>query len=91
MGSAMLGITVVFDIPESMTLQNFLLLNLLKIICHIEGCKTLFVVGEIDEAEGTSLAAKIENLLLAATIEEQLHILKEVSKLLGFIIIKQRL
>jgi len=38
---------------------------------HIDGAR------EIDEAEGTSVAAKIENLLLAATIEEQLHILKE--------------
>lgn len=39
--NAMLGITVVFDIPEYMTLKNFLLLNLLKIFCDIEGCKTL--------------------------------------------------
>lgn len=41
--SAMLGITVVFDIPEHRTLKNFLLLNLLKIFCHIEGCKTLLL------------------------------------------------
>jgi hypothetical protein len=54
-----------------------------------EGCETLFIAGEIDEAEGTSVAAKIENILSAATIEEQLHILKEVSKFLDFIILKQ--
>ena len=92
MDSAMLGITLVFYIPENRTLKHFLLFNLLKIYCHIEGCKTLFFfffVGKIDEAEGTSVAAKIENLLSAATIEEQLHILKEVSKFLGFIILKQ--
>lgn len=42
--------------------------------CHINGAR------EIDEAEGTSVAAKIENILSAATIEEQLHILKEMAK-----------
>lgn len=41
--SAMLGITVFFDIPEYRTLKNFLLLNLLKIFFHIEVCKTLLL------------------------------------------------
>lgn len=39
--SAMLAITVIFDILEYRTPKNFLLLNLLKIFCLIEGCKTL--------------------------------------------------
>lgn len=41
--SAMLGITVIFDLPEYRTLKNFLLLNLVKIFCLIEGCKTLLL------------------------------------------------
>jgi hypothetical protein len=56
---------------------------------YTEGCETLFIAGEIDDAEGTSIATKIENILSAATVEEQLHILKEVSKFLGFIILEQ--
>ena len=43
LGSTMLGMTVVFDTPECRTLKNFLLLNLLEIFCHIEGCKTLLL------------------------------------------------
>lgn len=50
---------------------------------YIESCKTLYITGKIDEAEGTSVGAEIENLLRAATIEQQLHILKDVSKFLN--------
>ncbi|KDR11633.1 hypothetical protein L798_13959 [Zootermopsis nevadensis] len=35
---------------------------------------------KIDETEGTSLSTEIKNLLSAATIEEQLHILKDIAK-----------
>jgi hypothetical protein len=53
-----------------------------------ESCKTFYITGKIDEAEGTSVVAEIENLLCAATIEQQLHILKDVSKFLSTIILK---
>jgi len=41
--SAMLGITVVFDITAYRTPKNFLLLNMLKIFSPIERCKTLLL------------------------------------------------
>lgn len=41
--SAMLGITVLFDITSYRTPKNFLLLNVLKIFSPIEGCKTLLL------------------------------------------------
>jgi hypothetical protein len=55
---------------------------------YIESCKTLYITGKIDEAEGTSVVAEIENLLCAATVEQQLHILKDVSNFLSTTVIK---
>lgn len=55
---------------------------------NVESYKTLFIIGKIDETEGTSLSTEIKNLLSAATIEEQLHILKDVSKFLNNVIPK---
>lgn len=55
---------------------------------YVESCRTLYITGKIDEAEGTSVGAEIEDLLCAATIEQQLHILKDVSKFLSTIILK---
>jgi hypothetical protein len=57
-------------------------------VLYIESCKTLYITGNIDEAEGTSVGAEFENLLHAATIEQQLHILKDVSKFLNTVILK---
>jgi hypothetical protein len=54
----------------------------------VESCKTFFITGKLDETEGTSVGTEIENLLSAATIEEQLHILKDVSKFLNNVILK---
>jgi hypothetical protein len=49
-----------------------------KLLACCKSCETFLVTGKIDEAEGTSVAVEIENLLSAATIEQQLHIIKEV-------------
>lgn len=57
-------------------------------ILYVEGCLLCFITGKIDETEGTSLGLEIENLLSAATIEEQLHILKNVSLFLRTVILK---
>jgi hypothetical protein len=54
----------------------------------LEAVKTLHITGKTDEAEGTSLGAEIENFLCAATVEEQLRILKDVSKFSSTVILK---
>jgi ribosomal protein L35AE/L33A len=74
-----------FETCDQKDTQKFLLAtNML----YVEGCKTRFIVGEVDETEGTSVGAKIKALLSAVTIEEQLHILKDVSKFLSTVILK---
>jgi hypothetical protein len=54
----------------------------------LEVVKALHLTGKLDETEGTTLGAEIEILLCAATIEEQLHILKDVSKFSSTVILK---
>jgi hypothetical protein len=63
-------------------------LKILFLVQYAESCKTFHIAGKIDENEGTSLGIEIENLLSVTTIEQQLHILKDVSKFSSTIILQ---